>query len=300
MADLVSFALAVASLFGFYALLALSLGIIFGQLGVVNVAHGEFVMVGAFTMYALDGVPFLLRLAVAVGIGLVLGVVTERLVLSRLYARGFLATLLAMWGVAIVLRQGADAIFGSTPASVPAPIEGTVHVLGVAYPAYRLVATAGCLVVVGVMLLVVYRTSFGLKVRATVDNREMASLLGIPPAVMMTGGFAIGTAIAVLAGAIQSPTLGVTPQIGAAMLAPAFFAVLIGRPGSLPGSILGAFVVALLSTLLRNNLTETVAQFVLFALLIALIALRPNGLTWRRPAWLTRSSTPATAPAGAR
>jgi branched-subunit amino acid ABC-type transport system permease component len=286
MADLVSFALAVASLFGFYALLALSLGIIFGQLGVVNVAHGEFVMIGAFTMYALDGVPFLLRLVVAVGVGLVLGVVTERLVLSRLYARGFLATLLAMWGVAIVLRQGADAV------------EGTVDVLGVTYPAYRLVATAGCLAVVAVMLLVVYRTSFGLRVRATVDNREMASLLGIPPAAMMTGGFAIGTAIAVLAGAVQSPTLGVTPQIGAAMLAPAFFAVLIGRPGSLPGSILGAFVVALLSTLLRDHLTETVAQFVLFALLIALIAIRPNGLTWRRPSWLTRSSTPAAVRAG--
>lgn len=298
MADLVSFALGVVSLFGFYALLALSLGIIFGQLGVVNVAHGEFVMIGAFTMYALDGVPFLLRVAVAVGVGLVLGVVIERLVLSQLYARGFLATLLAMWGVAIVLRQGADAIFGSTPTSVAAPIEGTIDVLGITYPAYRLVATAGCLAVVAAMLLVVYRTSFGLKVRATVDNREMASLLGVPPAAMMTGGFAIGTAIAVLAGAIQSPTLGVTPQIGAAMLAPAFFAVLIGRPGSLPGSILGAFVVALLSTLLRNNLTETVAQFVLFALLIILIAIRPNGLTWRRPAWLTRSSTPIAVPAG--
>jgi branched-subunit amino acid ABC-type transport system permease component len=298
MEALVSLALSVGSLFGFYALLALSLGMIFGQLGVVNVAHGEFVMVGAFTMYALDGVPFLLRIAVAVGVGLVLGAVTEKLVLSKLYAQGFLATLLAMWGVAIVLRQGADAVFGSTPASVAAPIAGTVDVLGVTYPTYRLVATAGCLAVVLGALLVIYRTSLGLKIRATVDNREMASLLGIPPAAMMTGGFAIGTAIAVLAGAIQSPTLGVTPHVGTSLLAPAFFAVLLGRPGSLPGSIFGAFVVAVLSTLLRTYLTETVAQFVLFALLIALIAIRPNGLTWRKPPWLTRSSTPGPVPAG--
>ncbi|MGY1642607.1 branched-chain amino acid ABC transporter permease [Geodermatophilus sp. SYSU D00703] len=297
METLVSLALSVVSLFGFYALLALSLGVIFGQLGVVNVAHGEFVMVGAFTMYALDGVPFLLRVVIAVALGLVLGAVTERLVLSRLYVRGFLATLLAMWGVAIVLRQGADALFGSTPASVAAPVDGTVHVLGVAYPTYRLVATGVCLAVVVVVLLVVYRTSLGLRVRATVDNREMAGLLGIPPAAMMTGGFAIATAIAVLAGSVQSPMLGVTPAVGASFLAPAFFAVLLGRPGSLPGSVFGAFVVAVLSTFLRNYLTETVAQFVLFALLIALIAIRPNGLTWRKPPWLTRS--PAPAPAGA-
>lgn len=295
METLVSLALSVVSLFGFYALLALSLGVIFGQLGVVNVAHGEFVMVGAFTMYALDSVPFLLRIVIAVAVGLLLGAVTERLVLSKLYVRGFLATLLAMWGVAIVLRQGADALFGSTPASVAAPVDGTVQVLGVPYPTYRLIATAACLVVVVVTLLVIYRTSLGLRVRATVDNREMAGLMGIPPAVMMTGGFAVATAIAVLAGAIQSPMLGVTPGVGASFLAPAFFAVLLGRPGSLPGSVFGAFVVAVLSTLLRNYLTETVAQFVLFAFLIALIAIRPNGLTWRKPPWLTRSPAPAAA-----
>lgn len=295
----VSLALAVLSLFAFYALLALSLGVIFGQLGVVNVAHGEFVMVGAFTMYALDGIPFAARLVVAVIVGLLLGGVTERLVLSKLYARGFLATLLAMWGIAIVLRQGADAVFGSTPASVEAPLGGTVDVLGVSYPTYRLVAMLGCFAVVAVSLFVIYRTSFGLNIRATVDNREMASLLGIPPAFMMTSGFAVGTAIAVLAGAVQSPMLGVTPNVGAAFLAPAFFAVLIGRPGSLPGSIFGAFVVALLSTVLRTYLSETAAQFVLFSLLIVLIAARPNGLTWRKPRWLTQSSPATPAPAGA-
>lgn len=291
----VSLSLSVISLFGFYALLALSLGIIFGQLGVVNVAHGEFVMVGAFAMYALDSVPFVPRLLIAVVIGGLLGIITERLVLAGLYARGFLATLLAMWGVAIVLRQGADAVFGSTPASVPSPIPGTVEILEVTYPIYRLVATGAALVVVTAILLVVYRTRFGLNIRATVDNRQMASLLGIPPAAMMTAGFAVATALAVFAGAIQSPMLGVTPMVGASFLAPAFFAVLIGNPGSLPGSIFGAFVVAVLSTVLRTYLSETLAQLVLFALLIVLIAVRPNGLTWRKPSWLkiTALSTPA-------
>jgi branched-chain amino acid transport system permease protein/urea transport system permease protein len=92
--------------------------------------------------------------------------------------------------------------------------------------------------------------------------------------------------------------LGVTPMVGASFLAPAFFAVLLGRPGSLPGAIFGAFVVAVLSTVLRTYLSETAAQLVLFALLIVLIAARPNGLTWRKPAWLTTSSAPEAAPAG--
>lgn len=299
MDNLVFLALSLSSLFGFYALLALSLGIIFGQLGVVNVAHGEFVMVGAFTMYSLDEVPFLPRVAVAVGIGLVLGALTERLVLANLYARGFLATLLAMWGVAIVLRQGADAVFGSTPASVASPIAGTVNVLGESYPTYRLVATVASLTVVALSLFIIYRTSFGLKIRATVDNRDMAALLGVPPGFMMTSGFALGTAIAVLAGAIQSPVLGVTPNVGASFLAPAFFAVLLGRPGSLLGSIFGAFMVAVFSTVLRTYLSETTAQFIFFTLLILLIAARPNGLTWRRPTWLTKSSVPTVASARA-
>ena len=299
MDNLVFLALASLSLFGFYALLALSLGMIFGQLGVVNVAHGEFVMVGGFTMYALDAVPFLLRVGIAAALGLVLGVLTERLVLAKLYARGFLATLLAMWGVAIVLRQGADAVFGSTPASVASPITGTVDVLGSSYPIYRLVATAASLLVVAVSLFVIYRTTFGLKIRATVDNRDMAALLGVPPAFMMTAGFAVGTSIAVMAGAIQSPVLGVTPNVGTSFLAPAFFAVLLGRPGSLLGSIFGAFIVAVVSTVLRTYLSETTAQFVFFALLIVLIAARPNGLTWRKPSWLTKFSVRATAPARA-
>jgi branched-subunit amino acid ABC-type transport system permease component len=285
MESLVTLLLSIVTLFGFYALLAFGLGIIFGQLGVVNVAHGEFAMVGAFLMYAMAGIPFWPRLLIVVLLGMVLGVVTERLVLSRLYARGFLATLLAMWGVGIVLRQGADAVFGSTPASVAAPMSGTVDVMGVQYPGYRLIVTAVALAVVGLGLWVLYRSSLGLRIRATVDNRAMASLLGIPPTLMIAGTFAVGTGFAVLAGALQSPMLGVTPNVGVSFLAPAFFAVLVGRPGSLPGSIFGALVVAILSTVLRTYLNETAAQLILFTLLIILIAVRPNGLSWRKPEW---------------
>lgn len=285
----VTLLLSTLTLFGFYALLAVGMGLIFGQLGVVNVAHGEFVMVGAFTMYAASGIPFVPRVLLAVLVGLLLGIATERLVLAGLYERGFLATLLAMWGVGIVLRETANVMFGATPASVPSPLPGNVDVLGVSYPLYRLVIAAVALVVVAIVVFVVYRTKLGLIVRATVENRTMATLLGIPPTLVITGTFAIGVTLAVLAGALQSPLLGITPTVGVAFLAPAFFAVLLGKPGSIPGAIFGAFVVAALSTVLRSTLSETLAQLVMFALLIILISVRPNGIDWKTPAWFHRT-----------
>lgn len=294
MEPLVSFVLSVANLFGFYALLALGLGLIFGQLGVVNVAHGDMVMVGAYVMYALPAVPFVARLLVAVAVAIVLGLLTEWAVLRKLYARGMLATLLATWGLGIVLRQLAEAVFGVTPRSVDPPLSGSVTVLGAQFPSYRLVATAVYAAVVVACLVVVFRTNLGLKLRASIDNRDMAALLGVPPRLMIAGTFVFGTVLAVLAGALQSPTLGLTPGLGVAFLAPAFFAVLVGRPGSLTGPVLGAFLVAVLSSVLRWFFTETVAELLFFLALVLLIAARPSGLSWRLPAWL--SSRPRQAP----
>jgi branched-subunit amino acid ABC-type transport system permease component len=288
--SLVTFGLAVLHLFGFYALLAVGLGLVFGQLGVVNVAHGEFVMVGAYAMYALDALPFVVRLLAAVALGVVLSLVAEWAILRKLYVRGMLATLLAMWGLAIVLRQVAEAVFGATPRSVAFPVQGSVDVLGVRYPTYRLLVAVVSLLVVAAFLLVIYRTSLGLKLRASIENRDMAAVLGIPPRAMIAGTFAVGTTLAVLAGALNSPTLGLTPGLGVGFLAPAFFAVLMVRPGSVAGPVVGALLVALLSSVLKTYFTETVADLVFFAALVVLIAVRPAGLSWRLPSWLTRSS----------
>jgi branched-subunit amino acid ABC-type transport system permease component len=284
MHGLVSFLLSVLTLFGFYSLLAVGLGLIFGQLNVVNVAFGDFAMAGAFVMYGLAPVPFVPRVLIALVLGGVVAWAVERL-LRPLYAQGFLATLLAMWGVGIVLRQGAEAIFGATPAAVDVPVTGTVSVLGVQYPTYRLISTAVALIIAAAILWIIYRTDLGMRLRATIDNREMAALLGIPPRLMITATFVFGTVLAVLAGALQSPQLGITPDLGVTFLAPAFFAVLVGRPGSLAGPLFGGLVVAALSTALRTWFSETTATFLFYAALIALIALRPQGLDWRKPSW---------------
>lgn len=276
----VQFLLAAGTLFAFYALLALGMGLIFGQLRVVNVAHGEMATLGAFIMYLASDIPFYPRLLIAVLAGIVLGYVAERFMLRSLYVRGVLAALLAMWGLSIVIREGLQVFLGATPRSVAAPIGSSVEVLGVGYPLYRLIGALIALTVVCAFLLVVFKTDLGLKLRASIQNREMASVMGISPSLMITGTFIVGTCFAVLAGALQAPTLGVTPTVGMDLLAPAFFSVLIMRPGSFTGPIFGAFIVAVLTTVLRSFFDGVLSDVILYSILILVMIFRPQGLNW--------------------
>jgi branched-chain amino acid transport system permease protein/urea transport system permease protein len=294
----VTFALSVLTLFGFYALLAFGLGLIFGQLNVVNLAYGGFAVVGAYAVYLLDGLPFAVGVLVAVLVGGLIAAVTEWLVLRDLYERGFLATLLAMWGVGILLQQGAQAKFGATAKSVRAPVDGELVIFGTQYPTYRLLAAGVSLAVVAACLLVVYRTRLGLRLRAAIENREMASLLGIPPRLMISGTFVFGSVLGVLGGALQAPLLGLTPNLGVTFLAPAFFAVLIGRLGSLSGPVFGAFVVALLSAGLQTSFSNTVSTVLFYVALIVLIGIWPQGLDLRRPTWMTLKARRLPSPSG--
>ncbi|MEA2278884.1 MAG: urea transport system permease protein [Solirubrobacteraceae bacterium] len=293
-----TFALSVLTLFGFYALLAFGLGLIFGQLNVVNLAYGGFAVVGAYAVYLLDGLPFAVGVLVAVLVGGLIAAVTEWLVLRDLYERGFLATLLAMWGVGILLQQGAQAKFGATAKSVRAPVDGELVIFGTQYPTYRLLAAGVSLAVVAACLLVVYRTRLGLRLRAAIENREMASLLGIPPRLMISGTFVFGSVLGVLGGALQAPLLGLTPNLGVTFLAPAFFAVLIGRLGSLSGPVFGAFVVALLSAGLQTSFSNTVSTVLFYVALIVLIGIWPQGLDLRRPTWMTLKARRLPSPSG--
>ncbi|MEA2250952.1 MAG: urea transport system permease protein [Solirubrobacteraceae bacterium] len=293
-----TFALSVLTLFGFYALLAFGLGLIFGQLNVVNLAYGGFAVIGAYAVYLLDGLPFAVGVLVAVLVGGLIAAVTEWLVLRDLYERGFLATLLAMWGVGILLQQGAQAKFGATAKSVRAPVDGELVIFGTQYPTYRLLAAGVSLAVVAACLLVVYRTRLGLRLRAAIENREMASLLGIPPRLMISGTFVFGSVLGVLGGALQAPLLGLTPNLGVTFLAPAFFAVLIGRLGSLSGPVFGAFVVALLSAGLQTSFSNTVSTVLFYVALIVLIGIWPQGLDLRRPTWMTLKARRLPSPSG--
>ncbi len=266
------------------ALVAFSLGLILGELKIVNIAQGDLMMVGAYSMYAMRTLPFLVALVLTFVVGLLLGFVLERGALRWVYDKGFMATLLATWGVGIVLEQGAATIFTVSQKGIDSPIKGLIEIGDVAYPAYRVVVAAGIIVMLAGLLLLVYRTSLGLRLRASIDNVEMAAVLGISPQRTFAMVFAVATALAVLAGALIAPTIAINPTLGLSFLAPAFFAVLISKPGSLGGPVLGAVAVEFTFTLLQAYLNITVAESILFGLLALLIVVKPQGISW---SWTT-------------
>jgi branched-subunit amino acid ABC-type transport system permease component len=262
------------------ALVAFSLGLILGELKIVNIAQGDLMMVGAYAMYAMRELPFLVALALTFLFGLALGFVLERGVLRWVYDKGFMATLLATWGVGIVLEQGVATLFTVSQKGIDSPIKGLIAIGDVVYPAYRIITAAGIIVLLAVLLLLVYRTSIGLRLRASIDNVEMASVLGISPQRTFAMVFAVATALAVLSGALIAPTIAINPTLGLSFLAPAFFAVLIAKQGSLSGPVIGAVAVQFTFTLLQAYLNITVAQSVLFGLLALFIVVKPQGISW--------------------
>jgi branched-subunit amino acid ABC-type transport system permease component len=262
------------------ALVAFSLGLILGELKIVNIAQGDLMMVGAYSMYALRGLPFLLALLITFIIGLLLGLILERGVLRWVYDKGFMATLLATWGVGIVLEQGAASLFTVSQKGVDPPIKGQIVIGDVVYPEYRVAVAAGIIVLLTILLILVYRTSLGLRLRASIDNVEMAAVLGISPQRMFALVFSVATALAVLGGALIAPTIAINPTLGLSFLAPAFFAVLISKQGSLAGPVVGAVAVEFVFTLLQANFDITTAEIILFGLLALFIVLKPQGISW--------------------
>jgi branched-subunit amino acid ABC-type transport system permease component len=270
------------------ALVAFSLGLILGELKIVNVAQGDFMMIGAYSIYALRNLPFPVGLLITFVIGLLLGLILERGVLRWVYGKGFMPTLLATWGIGIILEQGVASIFTVSQRSVDVPIKGQIVIGEAMYPEYRVAVAAGIVVLLIVLLIFVYRTSLGLRLRASIDNVEMAGVLGISPQRMFALVFSVATALAVLAGALIAPTIAINPSLGLSFLAPAFFAVLISKQGSLIGPVFGAIAVEFSFTLLQANFDITAAESFLFALLAIFIILKPQGISWT---WKTARRT---------
>lgn len=262
------------------ALVAFSLGLILGELKIVNVAQGDFMMVGAYAMYSLRALPFPVALLITFAFGLVLGLVLERAVLRWVYDKGFIATLLASWGIGIVLEQAVAAIFTVSQKGIDSPIAGQLVFGELVYPAYRLAVIGGICVLLSVLLLLIHRTSLGLRLRASIDNVEMAAVMGISPQRTFAMVFSVATALAVLAGALIAPTLAITPTLGLSFLAPAFFAVLIAKQGSLAGPVVGAMAVEFTFTALQKYLNVTLAEAILFGLLALFITIKPQGISW--------------------
>ncbi|MEU4225233.1 branched-chain amino acid ABC transporter permease [Nonomuraea sp. NPDC026600] len=284
--------LAILSQFGLYGLLTLGVAIVFAALRVVNLAQGDLAMTGAYVAATATTVAFGWRVLLALVLSVPLLMVIERALLRRPLADG-LATMLVTWGVGMALRQGAELLFTSTSRTVAAPVGSTVEVLGTPYPAYRLISALVAAAVIGGVLLVAYRTGWGLTLRAVADNATMAALLGTDPRRIRTAAFVAGGMLAVLAGVLYSPLLAVNPTMGFGLLVPVFFALLFSRPGALGTAVIAALLVAALAVLLRTWLTDTLADALFYIVVIGAAALRSRSHIRRLLSWSRRILTPA-------
>jgi len=268
-------------------LVASGLTLIFGIMGVINLAHGSFYMIGAYMAYALApavsaifGGAFFSTLAVGLVLSVILGYLLEWAFFSYLYEREHLQQVLMTYGLILVFEELRSMLVGDDVhgVSVPEWLNGALALNEVmTYPVYRLFMSGVCLLLAGAMWFVFTRTRLGMMIRAGTSNREMVQSLGIDINLLYRIVFAIGVALAVFAGMIAAPVSSVYPGMGNSVLIICFVVVVIGGIGSIKGALLAALLIGLVDTFGKVLLPQ--AAGVLVYVLMALILLwRPNGL----------------------
>jgi urea transport system permease protein len=276
---LVSVLLNAAFLVSVLGLVALGLGVIYGLLGVINMAHGEFVALGAYAAYLVtsSGAPYWLALLLAPVLGLIVGMVLQEGLIRHLVQRPLDAILVTL-GLSLIFQQLLQTIFGAAPRGVPNPTPGTITVLGASFPVFRVITIFASVIIIGGAVAFFAKTEFGMVVRAILQNRDAASVNGINPRRYNLWAFGIGAALAAIAGALLAPSTNVVPQMGVVYIAPAFVAVILGGSGRLLGVLAGAAFMGLLETSIGAYTSQTAARAAVLILAVIAIRLRPNGL----------------------
>ena len=279
MADVLITALNMASFVLILILVALGLVVVFGMMRVINMAHGELFMLGAYTVVAATGAgaPFWLAVAAAPVVVGAAGYLIEALLVRHVYRRP-LDTILATWGLSIALKQAVVLVFGPASHSVVAPVQATLVLGEATYPVYRLLLMGIAVVIVAATFWVFLRTDFGLMARAVIARPDTAAGLGIDTRRLYRASFVIGTGLAGLAGALVAPLISVDPHMGLGYLIPGFISIMVGGAGPLAGVLVGGTLVGGGTNLLTLWLSPVVAQIVVFALAIAVIRMRPQGI----------------------
>lgn len=268
----------------YYIVLALGLSLIFSLGGVVNLAHGAFYAVGAYLAYEVQQ-----RLGFFGALGLsplgvaVIGVVIERFFLRRFYQRDPMLGLLFTFGLAMVAEQSLRLVWGSTglPFAIPDALRGQVFIGDLIYSRYRLAVLAVSVLAVAGMWLLLNKTAFGLIVRAGTRDPEMVRALGIGLRPVLTAVFALGVALAGLAGVMSAPLAGVQPAMGTEILTATFVIVVIGGLGSFWGVVWAGLLVGVVRGL-TVLFYPPAAEASMYALMVLVLLLRPRGLMGER------------------
>jgi branched-chain amino acid transport system permease protein len=261
------------------ALIALGLSIIFGLLDVINVAHGDFFMLGTVGGYmvAVGTGSFWLALAVVPLIGLLLGALIERTVIRPTLRQASL-TIVTTFGLSMIIQEMVRATYGPQPRRMSAPIEGTIPLFGIDYDIYRLCAAAFAAVCLIGFFLFLNRTKLGTWIRAARHDPETATALGVPVTQVSAFTFALGTAMALLGGVIAAPITTVEFRTGVDILPFCFMAVIIGGLGNLQGTVAAAILLSVMEGLVTSVIDPTAARIVSLAFMSVVLQFRPHGL----------------------
>lgn len=265
-------------------LLAIGFSLIFGLMRVANLAHGAFFMLGGYIATSAIGFGFTAAVLTAGLVCAVFGGIVERTLVRRLAGRE-LAQVLGTLGLAFIIADQCLLIWSGDPIAQPAPaaLRSAVQIAGIAFPAYRLALIAIAIVAFVAIWLLVERTTLGARIRAAVDDREMARATGIPVSRLFTTVFCVGVALAGMGGALAAPIMSVYPGLDAEMLPLALLVVILGGIGSLPGAFVGSMLIGVIYTF-GQMLVPDLAYVILFLPMVAVLALRPQGLFGRQPA----------------
>jgi urea transport system permease protein len=275
-------------------LVALGLAITYGAMGVINMAHGEMVMVGAYVTVLSRiwlGTNIFVAIPLAFFVTALLGLLIECVVVRRLYGR-LLDTLLATWGIAILIQQAVRLEFGLSffgihirglgpglqNVSVPEFLQGTFSIAGADINRYRTFIILVTAILALVTWFIIYRTSIGTQVRAIIRNPKIAAACGIDVTRINALTFAFGSGLAGIAGVMMSGFKTVFPDMGTPMVVDGFLVVVMGGVGSLLGSVLSAGILGEIDGLVASATNDILARAMVFAVVIAIIVLKPKGL----------------------
>lgn len=263
-----------------YLLMAIGFTLVFGVMRVVNFAHGEFYMLGAFGAYICVtqlNLSFFPAVVVTFALTVALGWIVEIAVLKPFRSdelNGMIATI----GLAMILQNGALMLFGPDPQSMPAVAEGLLSAGPIAIPMSRLYVVGASVLVLVVLYVFLMHSRTGRALRAVVQDTEIAEAQGINARLIYPLGFALGTGLAAIAGALMAPVFSVSPFIGATPALKAFIVVILGGLGSIPGAALASLLLGIAESLGSTFVGSSISDMLIFVLVMVMLAFRPSGL----------------------
>ncbi len=265
--------------FAFLVIASAGLAVIFGMMGVINLAHGEFIMCGAYVTAAASRAGLWLPLAMLAGalVAGLIGMLLERLVIRHLYHRP-LDSIVATWGISLIATQGVLILFGSTMQGIGTPL-GSLQIGSLSYSIYRLILMLSAAALLISLYLLFYRTRYGVIARATIQKPSMARALGVNTPRIYTLTFGLGAALAGLAGGLYSPTMTLVPTMGSTFIVESFVTVVVGGADIFVGAAPAAALLAVVRTSLTAWYGQLFGQIGLLIAVIVFIRVLPGGVS---------------------